>query len=241
MAEEVRAMMDVMRWPMSRKTVEMHSSVILVLLMFVGACCASRRFSSSRSCERFNWSIKNMEEKVNDLWGQLLFPVNPTSGALHAVCNMRPNPSFPTPPISGSINFRQLSPSKDLEMEMDIRGFPRNTGSHGHGIHVHAYADLKDGCEGAGPHFNPGNVSHPHHPGDFGNFDHDATGRLFERMKCLPSGTLFGPESFIGRSIVIHEGEDDLGTGGNPGSLLHGNSGRRLACCVIGISAAPST
>lgn len=174
---------------------------------------------------------------MNDLWGQLLFPVNHKSGALYAVCNVRPNPTFPPSSISGSISFRQLSPSKHLEMMMDIQGFTCSGGPHLHGIHVHTYADLKDGCEGAGPHFNPFNVSHPHHPGDFGNFHHDATGHLVKPLRRLLKGTLFGPESFIGRSIVIHEGEDDLGSGGNPGSLLHGNSGRRLACCVIGISA----
>jgi Cu/Zn superoxide dismutase len=33
----------------------------------------------------------------------------------------------------------------------------------------------------------------------------------------------------IGRSIVIHEGEDDLGASGDPS----GNSGTRIGCCII--------
>lgn len=33
--------------------------------------------------------------------------------------------------------------------------------------------------------------------------------------------------------MVIHAGKDDLGTGGNVGSLASGNSGDRAGCCVI--------
>ena len=33
----------------------------------------------------------------------------------------------------------------------------------------------------------------------------------------------------IGRSIVIHEGEDDLGASGDPS----GDSGTRIGCCLI--------
>uniref|UniRef100_A0A3Q3G7U6 Superoxide dismutase [Cu-Zn] n=1 Tax=Labrus bergylta TaxID=56723 RepID=A0A3Q3G7U6_9LABR len=55
--------------------------------------------------------------------------------------------------------------------------------------------------------------------GDFGNF-----------------ASLFGDQSVIGRAVVIHEKIDDMGRGGDTGSLLHGNAGRRLGCCIIGIS-----
>jgi len=45
--------------------------------------------------------------------------------------------------------------------------------------------------------------------------------------------SLDGPLSIMGRSIVIHRDEDDLGTGGNPGSMTTGNAGPRLGCGVI--------
>ena len=32
---------------------------------------------------------------------------------------------------------------------------------------------------------------------------------------------------------MIHEGEDDLGLGGNAESLITGNAGARLGCCII--------
>lgn len=49
---------------------------------------------------------------------------------------------------------------------------------------------------------------------------------------------LSGPQSVVGRAIVVHEGEDDLGKGGSPLSSTTGNAGGRVACGVIGLSPA---
>ena len=49
--------------------------------------------------------------------------------------------------------------------------------------------------------------------------------------------SLNGPLSILGRSIVIHAGEDDLGTGGDAGSMTTGNAGARLGCGVIAVAA----
>lgn len=40
-------------------------------------------------------------------------------------------------------------------------------------------------------------------------------------------------EDIIGKAMVVHAGEDDLGLGGATDSLTTGNAGGRLACCVI--------
>ena len=47
---------------------------------------------------------------------------------------------------------------------------------------------------------------------------------------------LSGKFSVIGRTIVLHKLEDDLGLGNNSESKLTGNSGSRIACGVIGLS-----
>lgn len=47
--------------------------------------------------------------------------------------------------------------------------------------------------------------------------------------------TLHGARTILGRGVVVHTGEDDLGRGGSPDSKKTGNAGGRTACGVIGI------
>ena len=49
---------------------------------------------------------------------------------------------------------------------------------------------------------------------------------------------LHGAHSVVGRSVVCHAKVDDLGQGGDDESLKTGNAGARVACGVIGLSAA---
>ena len=74
------------------------------------------------------------------------------------------------------------------------------------------------------------------HVGDLGNIFADKHGRA--NIQIIDSRVkLTGPFNVRGRGIVIHAGRDDLGLGGNAGSLATGNAGSRLACCVIGMIA----
>ena len=47
---------------------------------------------------------------------------------------------------------------------------------------------------------------------------------------------LYGIHGIIGRTVVLHSAKDDLGLGGDEGSLKTGNAGSRIACGVIGVS-----
>lgn len=112
-----------------------------------------------------------------------------------------------------------------------------------HGFHVHEYGDLSRGCITAGEHFNPANNTHgdpadadSRHVGDLGNVEANSDGvaNIDIQDSVL---RLHGHNSIIGRTLVVHLKEDDLGTGnGGPmeESLKTGNAGGRLACGIVG-------
>jgi Cu-Zn family superoxide dismutase len=64
-----------------------------------------------------------------------------------------------------------------------------------------------------------------HHAGDLGNIEADASGKAHVQWKGKMS--MSGADSIIGKSVVVHEKEDDLKS--DPA----GNSGARIACGVI--------
>ena len=73
------------------------------------------------------------------------------------------------------------------------------------------------------------------HVGDYGNVISDNNGVIFTTFTDSLS-QLYGPFSVLGRTIVLHQKEDDLGLNPDEGSKTTGNSGARVACGVIGIS-----
>lgn len=106
-------------------------------------------------------------------------------------------------------------------------------------MHVHQYGDLTNGCTSCGPHYNPlatfhGGVKGERHIGDLGNIYVNDSGKSKFKIKINVSEPSF-LALFIGRSIVLHAKEDDLGKQSNIDSSLTGNSGDRIACGVIGI------
>jgi Cu-Zn family superoxide dismutase len=106
-----------------------------------------------------------------------------------------------------------------------------------HGFHVHQYGDLTkaDGTS-AGGHFNPHGSEHagPHadhrHVGDLGNIVADESGTAVVSIVDTQL-TFSGDNSIIGRSVVVHAGEDDLS------SQPSGAAGARVAVGVVGIAA----
>lgn len=105
-----------------------------------------------------------------------------------------------------------------------------------HGFHVHEFGDVSDTAKGesAGGHFDPHGMPHGHptddqrHAGDLGNVTADANGiakvDVVDRLLKLD-----GPESIIGRSVVVHVGPDKF-------TQPVGDAGGRVAVGVIGIA-----
>ncbi|XP_030958514.1 superoxide dismutase [Cu-Zn], chloroplastic [Quercus lobata] len=110
-----------------------------------------------------------------------------------------------------------------------------------HGFHLHEFGDTTNGCISTGAHFNPNNLTHGapedevRHAGDLGNIVANADGVAEATIvdKQIP---LTGPNAVVGRALVVHELEDDLGKGGHELSLTTGNAGGRLACGVVGLT-----
>ncbi|XP_064606704.1 uncharacterized protein LOC135471406 isoform X1 [Liolophura sinensis] len=109
---------------------------------------------------------------------------------------------------------------------------------HEHGLHVHEFGDLTDGCQSTGSDFNPFMMVHgapnddTRHAGDYGNIRCDDEGKIHMALNDSRS-TLVGYHNIIGRALVIHEKKDDLGKGGSPESVTSGDAGGNLACCTI--------
>ena len=141
--------------------------------------------------------------------------------------------------ITGVIHFEQSLHNNYTTIYGYINGLKAGK----HGIHIHQYGDLTAGCESAGPHFNPfgkphGGPKNPNrHVGDLGNIECkiENSTTFFSLNDNLVS--IIGPYSIIGRTLVIHEDEDDLGLTNHPLSATTGNSGPRIACAIIGIAA----
>ncbi|ODV89735.1 hypothetical protein CANCADRAFT_58589 [Tortispora caseinolytica NRRL Y-17796] len=140
--------------------------------------------------------------------------------------------------VKGVVTFEQPSESAETTISWEISG---NDPNAERAFHVHEFGDNTNGCTSAGPHFNPFKKQHGaptdenRHVGDLGNFTTDAQG-LGKGTKTDPLIKLFGPQSIIGRTVVIHSGTDDYGKGGFEDSLTTGHAGTRPACGVIGIT-----
>jgi Cu-Zn family superoxide dismutase len=103
-----------------------------------------------------------------------------------------------------------------------------------HGFHIHEKGDCSaPDASSAGGHFNPGGHKHgapeaaEHHSGDLGNIEADAKGRARLNRTVDFLTVADGPNSVVGKAVIVHAQEDDLQT------QPTGNAGGRLACGVI--------
>ncbi|KAL5015416.1 hypothetical protein ScPMuIL_009686 [Solemya velum] len=168
-------------------------------------------------------------------------------GYMYARCDVRENTGVLEDvrrPIQGTILMKQkYNPKGPVEVKIDLSGFDA-TLSHMHGMHIHQYGDVSNSCQSLGGHFNPTGKDHGAHGdvdghlGDWGNIVCDDEGEVHDNFEDEKT-TLMGSMSIIGRSIVIHAGQDDLGVKDNDGSRASGNAGPRIACCIIGQDRTP--
>lgn len=152
---------------------------------------------------------------------------------MKAICVLRNDKE-----VFGTIRFTQGAEGAATSVEVDINNSALTEGQHG--FHVHQFGDNTNGCISAGPHFNPFGKTHGsptdvvRHVGDLGNVAVDGSGKCATVIEDKQV-SLFGDNSVVGRTMVLHAGVDDLGKGGNDESLKTGNAGGRVACGVIGL------
>lgn len=107
-----------------------------------------------------------------------------------------------------------------------------------HGFHIHKTGDLRgEGCLLACTHFHKGPETTSHggppsgkgerHTGDLGNI----TGPAFKKTYLLKDVKV---HELYGRTLIVHEDEDDYGLGGFEDSKITGHAGKRIACAIIG-------
>jgi Cu-Zn family superoxide dismutase len=137
--------------------------------------------------------------------------------------------------IKGSVRFTEVQGG--IQIDIDISGLKKNSK---HGFHVHECGDMSDKCESMCAHFNPTGENHGgpkdkhRHVGDLGNLITDEKGIAKYQTKDSIIKLRGTKTNIIGRGLIIHADEDDLGKGGQKDSLTTGHAGKRIACAVIG-------
>jgi Cu-Zn family superoxide dismutase len=132
--------------------------------------------------------------------------------------------------VRGTVTF--IQEGRAVRVVAEIEGLTPGK----HGIHIHEFGDTTslDGSS-VGGHLNPRNRPHggpddpDRHLGDLGNVEADRNG-IARYNRIDTQIALNGPNSIVGRSVVIKAGPDDFKT--QPG----GGAGARIAWGVIGIA-----
>lgn len=132
--------------------------------------------------------------------------------------------------VSGWVRFQRVPAG--TRVTADLKGLTPGR----HGFHIHENGDCRanDGTS-AGGHFNPKDRPHSgpgaerRHVGDMGNIVADPSGRA--KLDYTDREIdLNGAYTILGRSIVVHAGQDDLA------SQPSGAAGARVGCGVIGVA-----
>ena len=133
-------------------------------------------------------------------------------------------------PVRGIVMFHEMH--GHLMAHAKVSGLKPNAE---HGFHVHETGSCAstDGTS-AGGHFNPDGKPHgpqgaDHHAGDMPALKADANGNADQKIMLMGPTLADGPQSLVGRSVIVHAQPDDYTT------QPTGNSGARIACGVIAV------
>jgi superoxide dismutase, Cu-Zn family len=142
---------------------------------------------------------------------------------LNAIAVMAGSAAYPQ--IRGTVHFRQTLGG--VIVSANITGLPK-TATGFHGFHLHAgrcggTPTPSDPFPNADGHFNPGNMPHPRHAGDFPSLL--ATNRGSAQLTFITDRfTVF---TTLGHAVIIHLDPDDFMT------QPSGNSGPMIACGMV--------
>lgn len=139
--------------------------------------------------------------------------------------------------VKGIVRFTEDLQKDEVIIDIDIIGLKKNARQ---GFHVHQCGDMSEHCESMCAHFNPfgkdhgGKNSKNRHVGDLGNLQSDQNGCAKYKIRDHLIKLRGTKCNIIGRGLIVHEDEDDCGTTEHSLSKTTGNSGKRIACAVIG-------
>ena len=125
------------------------------------------------------------------------------------------------PHVSGEVRFYQEC--GNVLVVADISGMPTCGETGFFALHIHEGGSCGgEGFAQTGGHYNPKEMPHPNHRGDF-----PPLMRYGDRAFLAARTDRFCVQEIIGKTVVIHDGPDDFR------SQPAGNAGTKIACGVI--------
>ena len=137
----------------------------------------------------------------------------------------------------GYAELEEISPKGPVRIHVRLEGF-QTAGNRG--FHIHRSGNTRCGSSSLCDHYNPTNQHHGDlnevhsHMGDLGNLTANSKG-IIDQTLVADRIRLSGTRSVFGRSMIIHEDEDDLGRGHYKDSLVTGHSGKRILYGIIAV------
>ena len=139
-----------------------------------------------------------------------------------AVAVLKGSPMYPD--INGLVKFYAL-PESGVLIAVEVSDLPDGVNEDApafFAFHLHETGDCSGDFTKTGNHYNPDNVPHPQHAGDFPPLisnDGYAWMVFYDNFLTLPM--------ILNRSVIIHQNPDDFTT------QPSGNAGMKLACGIV--------